>query len=109
MISGNVKLHNILLSIFIMKPYLAYIFWVMFENCGKTAKVAKEKQDLQKELEVLVSRLNWVLAKSNGVRLELPKDQKPCYFNTGCCCFPDGDITGFEIKKRKNQIGALAG
>ena len=21
----------------------------------------------------------------------------PCYFNTGCCCFPDGDITGIEI------------
>ncbi|MFT3979656.1 MAG: metallophosphoesterase [Ferruginibacter sp.] len=22
---------------------------------------------------------------------------KPCYFNTGCCCFDDGDITGIEI------------
>ncbi len=22
---------------------------------------------------------------------------KPCYFNTGCCCFSDGDITGIEI------------
>ena len=22
---------------------------------------------------------------------------KPCYFNTGCCCFNDGDITGIEI------------
>lgn len=21
----------------------------------------------------------------------------PCYFNTGCCCFIDGDITGIEI------------
>ncbi len=21
----------------------------------------------------------------------------PCYFNTGCCCFGDGDITGLEI------------
>ncbi len=21
----------------------------------------------------------------------------PCYFNTGCCAFPDGDITGLEI------------
>ena len=28
------------------------------------------------------------------------KDQqllKPAYFNTGCCCFEDGDITGIEI------------
>jgi hypothetical protein len=21
----------------------------------------------------------------------------PCYFNTGCCCFGDGDVTGLEI------------
>lgn len=21
----------------------------------------------------------------------------PCYFNTGCCCFADGDVTGLEI------------
>lgn len=23
---------------------------------------------------------------------------KPSYFNTGCCCFPDGDLTGIEIE-----------
>jgi hypothetical protein len=23
---------------------------------------------------------------------------KPTYFNTGCCCFPDGDLTGVEIE-----------
>jgi len=22
---------------------------------------------------------------------------QPCYFNTGCCCYADGDITGLEI------------
>jgi len=22
---------------------------------------------------------------------------KPYYFNSGCCCFVDGDITGIEI------------
>ena len=24
-------------------------------------------------------------------------DIKPSYFNTGCCCYDDGDITGIEI------------
>jgi hypothetical protein len=24
-------------------------------------------------------------------------DMKPTYFNSGCCCFNDGDITGIEI------------
>lgn len=23
---------------------------------------------------------------------------KPTYFNTGCCCYPDGDLTGIEIE-----------
>ena len=25
------------------------------------------------------------------------KKMRPYYFNTGCCCFSDGDITGIEI------------
>ncbi|MBX9782856.1 MAG: metallophosphoesterase family protein [Chitinophagaceae bacterium] len=25
------------------------------------------------------------------------REMKPYYFNTGCCCFSDGDITGIEI------------
>ena len=29
----------------------------------------------------------------------LVSDQQPCYFNTGCCSFGDGDITGVEIDK----------
>jgi UDP-2,3-diacylglucosamine pyrophosphatase LpxH len=27
------------------------------------------------------------------------KEMKPSYFNSGCCCFSDGDITGIEIDK----------
>jgi hypothetical protein len=25
------------------------------------------------------------------------EDPRPCYFNTGCCAFEDGDITGIEL------------
>jgi hypothetical protein len=25
-------------------------------------------------------------------------EMKPTYFNSGCCCFSDGDITGIEIE-----------
>lgn len=40
---------------------------------------------------------------------------KPSYFNSGCCCFSDGDITGLEIEngyirlikwKRENEISS---
>jgi UDP-2,3-diacylglucosamine pyrophosphatase LpxH len=30
-------------------------------------------------------------------RSDLPAWHKPCYFNTGCCSFPDGDVTGIEL------------
>jgi hypothetical protein len=29
---------------------------------------------------------------------------KPCYFNSGCCCFDDGDITGIEIENGKIRL-----
>ena len=51
-------------------------------------------------------------AKIEGLRLEILKrekeftavsldymNMKPFYFNSGCCCYSDGDITGIEIDK----------
>lgn len=32
------------------------------------------------------------------------KALKPTYFNTGCCCFNDGDITGIEIANEKISL-----
>jgi len=32
------------------------------------------------------------------------KDIKPTYFNTGCCCFDDGDITGIEISEGQIRL-----
>jgi hypothetical protein len=28
----------------------------------------------------------------------------PCYFNTGCCSFPDGDVTGLEIAEGQIRL-----
>lgn len=32
------------------------------------------------------------------------KETKPTYFNSGCCCFDDGDITGIEIAEGKIRL-----
>lgn len=32
------------------------------------------------------------------------RDVKPTYFNTGCCCYDDGDITGIEICDRQIRL-----
>ena len=34
---------------------------------------------------------------SNAIETETTEKLRPTYFNTGCCCFSDGDITGIEI------------
>ncbi len=30
--------------------------------------------------------------------------EKPCYFNTGCCCYADGDITGLELAEGEIRL-----
>ena len=35
---------------------------------------------------------------SNKIEIEANEKLRPSYFNTGCCCFNDGDITGIEIE-----------
>jgi hypothetical protein len=30
--------------------------------------------------------------------------EPPCYFNTGCCSFPDGDVTGIEMADGKIRL-----
>lgn len=44
------------------------------------------------------AELEWARAEERRVRGQAPKPiSPPCYFNTGCCSFGDGDITGLEI------------
>ncbi|MCB1230006.1 MAG: hypothetical protein KDN19_07065 [Verrucomicrobiae bacterium] len=43
------------------------------------------------------AQLKWVAADLDDLRSALPEDARPCYFNTGCCSFNDGSITGIEI------------
>jgi predicted phosphodiesterase len=35
---------------------------------------------------------------SNKIEIAANEKLRPSYFNTGCCCFNDGDITGIEIE-----------
>jgi hypothetical protein len=54
----------------------------------------------------LMAQLEWVRAQSR----DKPKGEFgidftiPCYFNTGCSCYPDGDITGIEIAEGEIRL-----
>jgi predicted phosphodiesterase len=48
---------------------------------------------------LLLAKLEWITASArtgstDGNDFQLAT---PCYFNAGCCCYEDGDITGLEI------------
>ena len=65
-------------------------------------------EDKKKEIALLKAKLEWIIAQENqepepgvGDAVEM---SKPCYFNTGCCCFSDGDITGIEIADGKIKL-----
>ncbi|MEM9915199.1 MAG: metallophosphoesterase [Planctomycetota bacterium] len=82
--------------------------------CGHTHRPvfmsSAQKQFLIKEIEQMrrsnapakdiaeaTARLNWILLDPDK-NSELSQDtSKPSYFNSGCCSFADGDITGIEI------------
>lgn len=75
---------------------LTHLEW-LYRKLG----VAKEKNDeatiAQLETEIQVKKLK-------GQTLPDFTGYKPTYFNSGCCCFNDGDITGIEIADGKIRL-----
>jgi predicted phosphodiesterase len=76
---------------------------------GREARIgSKGLKNLERELagartggnpgEIAAARARLEFARvpesARGLKME-----QPCYFNTGCCCFADGDITGLEIDR----------
>jgi UDP-2,3-diacylglucosamine pyrophosphatase LpxH len=66
--------------------------------------VPQRKIELEMAIDEKNSLLNKKLAEYNGIMLDIPADRKPCYFNTGCCSFSDGDITALEIEEGKIRL-----
>jgi UDP-2,3-diacylglucosamine pyrophosphatase LpxH len=66
------------------------------------ARAADEayKKALETGVDLPAARARRELAWARAVRVEQydpPKLTRPCYFNTGCCSFGDGDVTGLEF------------
>lgn len=50
------------------------------------------------EVEVKRIEEEFMAGKISGEASPRLEDSKNTYFNTGCCCFSDGDITGIELE-----------
>lgn len=83
----------------------------VFSSQSHEAEIAAKLELLEKELSsmptreqleslaILEAELEWIRAQEGQMpgREHSVPEAKPCYFNAGCCCFSDGDITGIEI------------
>lgn len=57
----------------------------------------RAEEALAETIALKEAELRWVVTDLEEKRSSLPKKARPCYFNTGCCSFNDGSITGIEI------------
>ena len=73
----------------------------VFESLTHVERLQRDRQQALYEsnpawAEALQNEIDWRKEEQR----EWPTDYlktKPTYFNTGCCCYSDGDITGIEI------------
>jgi UDP-2,3-diacylglucosamine pyrophosphatase LpxH len=56
-----------------------------------------ERARAQAELQFRRAERRWILNSPEDIT-------PPCYFNTGCCAFSDGDVTGIQIADRKISL-----
>lgn len=63
------------------------------------ARIAPDPALLERQA-LLLARLEWIHTKEEQAHRTIGGGShitKPCYFNPGCSCYNDGDITGIEI------------
>ena len=84
--------------VFKSKPHEEVIRKSLAEAEEKLLKYADNAQ-LQQQVAELAAQLEWSLAQNQQSPSNLPMIafKKPSYFNTGCCSFLDGDVTGLEF------------
>ena len=69
------------------------------EKAEKDLKKDPENSTVQKNIAEYAAELEWILAQNAQApgTSQIIELKKPSYFNTGCCAFTDGDVTGLEI------------
>jgi UDP-2,3-diacylglucosamine pyrophosphatase LpxH len=69
-------------------------------------KTAQGREPLDAQA-IAFARAEYELVRTRHDREDtsvLPANDPPCYFNSGCCSFGDGDITGLELTPRDIRL-----
>lgn len=61
---------------------------------------------LQEQIAELAAELEWILAQNllSPKNVPMVELKTPSYFNTGCCAFLDGDVTGLEFSEGEIRL-----
>jgi hypothetical protein len=75
----------------------------VFESLTHTERLHRQRQQAMHEhnpewAQALETEIQWRSIEDNRLSDDYLK-MKPTYFNSGCCCYSDGDITGIEISE----------
>jgi len=79
----------------------------VLDSLRTKAVTAPEDARLRTVTATKAAELEWSRAQdlfSPGSEGEAVPMEKPCYFNTGCCCYLDGDITGLELAEGEIRL-----
>jgi hypothetical protein len=84
------------------QPVFMSSAWV--ESVRAELEALRESDADPEVLAMKEAKLHWIAADLDELRDSIPDDAKPCYFNTGCCSYPDGSITGIEIDRGRIRL-----
>jgi len=80
--------------VFVSQPHVAILEREYRKLADRPADSLTAEELEQKSLAR--AELEWAMAQEGGRDVDRNRN-RPCYFNTGCCSFSDGDVTGIEI------------
>lgn len=67
------------------------------QRLAKQLEQARQQEDVQKESDIQTEIKKKKAEYGTKEAIAPAEAIRPAYYNTGCCCFNDGDITGMEI------------
>ena len=85
--------HN---PVFVSIPHLATLERIQDHLCARP--------DHQDAAEQLDREIGWAKTEACTDRPSDGGRDRSCYFNSGCCCFSNGDITGIEIAEGEIRL-----
>jgi hypothetical protein len=81
------------------------VFWTKVPAVDHSARIAELQQRRADSVDAaLEAELEYLVAEQRRQEGQARPFPGPCYFNTGCCSFGDGDVTGIEISEGQIRL-----